>query len=220
MKPGDKRFWKLSSSLRGKRKTQIPHLKQGNEILIADSEKAEKLAHTFAQSHYLTIHYTHPSETQINNSVENLKQEPPNLDGAEFITMNELTYVLAKLKNNKAPGFDNIPNILLKHLPVKAVKILKVILNSCIRLNYFPSVFKKAKVIAVHKPNKPKNNPNSYRPISLLSNIGKVFEKLIHNRINGTIHQISRNKNKILSSRRNKKSLTSERLLIQFGTMV
>lgn len=226
MKPGDKRFWSLSRNLRGKRKNQIPNLLHGTHKLISDEEKAEELANTFSKSHYLTLHYSHPFEANINQAVGNLKLEPPTLDEAELITANELANVLANLKTHKSPGLDNVPNALLKNLPDKALKILLAIFNSCIRLNYFPSAFKKAKVVAVHKPHKPKSNPSSYRPISLLSNLGKVYEKLIHNKINdfvsshgiiakeqfgfkkehSTTHQISRIKNKILSNKYNHKS--------------
>lgn len=226
LKPGDKRFWKLSRNLRGKRRNQIPHLEDGHNKLISDEEKAEKLANTFAESHSLTLNYCHPSEAKINRSVRNIKLEPPNSDGAEFITEGELTNVLSQLKIDKSPGLDNVPNILLKNLPERAIKILNIIFNSCILLNYFPPTFKKAKVVAVHKPFKPRNIASSYRPISLLSNLGKIFEKLLHFRINEfvssrglpakeqfgfkkdhcTIHQMSRIKNKIILNKRNKRS--------------
>lgn len=226
MKPGDKRFWKLSRSLRGKRKNQIPHLEVGNDKLISDAEKAESLADIFSQSHYLTINNNHPSEAKINDRINKLNLEPPNINNAEFITESELTSILLQLNSSKSPGFDDVPNILLKNLPEKGIQILVSIFNSCIRLNYFPSIFKKAKVVAVLKPNKPKKSPSSYRPISLLSNIGKIFEKCIHHRLNeyvsthnllakeqfgfkkehGTVHQIRRIQNKITLNKRGRKS--------------
>ena len=42
--------------------------------------------------------------------------------------------------------------------------------------------FKHAITTLLLKPFKPKDRPKSYRPVVLLSNIGKVFEKLIANR--------------------------------------
>lgn len=224
--PGDKRFWRLSSSLRGKRKNKIPHFEIGNDKLVSDSEKAESLANTFSQSHYLTMNYAHPSESKINNRAEKFKREPPNVNNAEYITESELKNILLQLKSSKSPGFDDVPNILLKNLPEKALKLLVTIFNSCICFNYFPSTFKRAKVVAVLKPNKPKNIPSSYRPISLLSNLGKIFEKCIHSRLNehvtsnnllaieqfgfkkehSTVHQIKRIQNKITINKRNRKS--------------
>ena len=45
----------------------------------------------------------------------------------------------------------------------------------------FPSVLKSAKVVPVFKRDS-KLNYSSYRPISLLSNIEKIFEKLMYKR--------------------------------------
>lgn len=79
----------------------------------------------------------------------------------------------------KSPGLDNVPNLPLNKLPVKVLKLLVILSNNCIKLNNFPNFFKNAEVKAICKPNKPKNNPNSCTPISLLSNLGKNFEKII-----------------------------------------
>ena len=51
-------------------------------------------------------------------------------------------------------------------------------LNSCI----YPSTWKKANVIPVHKKDD-KQCVNNYRPVSLLPVFGKIFEKLIFNEI-------------------------------------
>lgn len=226
MKPGDKRFWKISRSLRCKSKRRIPHLMDGSTKLIADVEKADLLANTFYKSHELTLNYSHSIDRKVNFTAANLKAEEPSISGAVFITIEEISLIVSRLKTSKAPGFDNVPNILLKKLPSKALQLLVLIFNSCIRLNYFPAAFKKAKVVAVAKPNKPANDPTSYRPISLLSNLGKLFEKLIHSRItdctseshiisenqfgfkkeHSTTHQIGRIKNKINLNKRLRKS--------------
>ena len=46
----------------------------------------------------------------------------------------------------------------------------------------FPSVLKTAKVVPVFKKDS-KLDYSNYRPISLLSNIEKIFEKLIYKRL-------------------------------------
>lgn len=226
LKPGDKSFWKISRTLRCKNRRTIPSLKVGTASFITDEEKSELLANTFAKAHKLTLDYKHSIDTLVNTTAENLKTQNPTTINADFINSNELSHVLLKLKSSKSPGFDKIPNILLKRLPQKAVHLLTCLFNSCIQLNYFPSAFKIAKIIPVQKPNKITTNPSNYRPISLLSNLGKVFEKLIHARIetfaatnniisekqfgfkkhHSTIHQIGRIKNKIVGNKILKKS--------------
>ena len=50
------------------------------------------------------------------------------------------------------------------------------------QLGVFPDLFKIAKVIPIHKKGS-KVEVSNYRPISLLSNISKIFEKLMHSRL-------------------------------------
>ena len=42
---------------------------------------------------------------------------------------------------------------------------------------------KKATIIPIHKNGKDKKNTNSYQPISLLSCLGKLLEKVINKRL-------------------------------------
>lgn len=54
---------------------------------------------------------------------------------------------------------------------------------------YFPDKWKKAKVISIPKKDKDRSKPNSYRPISLLPNIGKVYERIINDIIVQFCHE-------------------------------
>jgi len=83
----------------------------------------------------------------------------------------------------KAPGFDGIFNIIIKKLSAKVLSLLTAIFNRCLELHYFPSTWKVAKVVPIRKPGKDPTSPSSYRPISLLSSLSKLFEKLILNRL-------------------------------------
>lgn len=49
---------------------------------------------------------------------------------------------------------------------------------------YFLTAWKNAKVIAIQKHGKDPFNPSSYRPISLLSSLGKIFERILLKRLN------------------------------------
>lgn len=59
--------------------------------------------------------------------------------------------------------------------------------NFCIQYSYFPTSFKRAKIIPVPKKGKDLRSASSYRPISLLSSIDKIFEKIILQRLNSFV---------------------------------
>jgi hypothetical protein len=73
---------------------------------------------------------------------------------------------------------------MLKELPRKGLLNLLYILNSIIRLEYWPKSLKQAQIIMITKPGKNPIDVTSYRPISLLPTISKILEKLILKGIN------------------------------------
>lgn len=98
-------------------------------------------------------------------------------------TFSEITTEIKKLNVKKSPGFDQIDGKTMKYLPRKGIVFLTTLFNSIMRLSYFPSQWKHAKIIMVRKPNKPENLLSSYRPISLLPVFSKVFERLFQKRM-------------------------------------
>ena len=82
----------------------------------------------------------------------------------------------------KSYGLDGISNEIFKCcLPVIEPAIAAAF-NKCIEERTFPKCLKIAKVIPIFKKGD-KRNPENYRPISLLSSISKVFEKLLQLRM-------------------------------------
>ena len=100
------------------------------------------------------------------------------------VTEYELTCVISKLKKLIAPGWDLIQN---EHL-IYGGKIVKTVLcrlyNSVMKLEVIPESWKRGVIVLVHKGhNKSKSALENYRPVTLLSVILKLFEKVLHNRI-------------------------------------
>ena len=54
--------------------------------------------------------------------------------------------------------------------------------NYCIAYSEFPDELKHADVIPVHKKNE-KCEKRNYRPVSILTNISKIYEKLLYNQL-------------------------------------
>ena len=91
-------------------------------------------------------------------------------------SLKEIESSIASIKLKKSPGKDRITPNMLKKLPTPAVKLLLFIFNSILRVGYFPSVWKESEIVMIPKPGKDPTQVKSYRPISLLSILSKLFE--------------------------------------------
>lgn len=228
LKTGSKNFWQIKKRLsNGSNRNIFKIINHNGDPVFSNEDKANCIADSFMTAHDLTRgnNFKHPVEGQVSKFIDRLNINS-HLDTISSIKPSEIYHIIKKFRNFKAPGFDGIQNILLKNLPRKAIILLTQIFNGCLNFGYFPSNFKCAKIVPVLKPNKNPANPSSYRPISLLSCIGKIFEKIILNRMNifidenntiineqfgfrrehSTIHQISRVTNYIKSNKVQRKS--------------
>ena len=178
--PSDSNMWKSTKRLL-RLPTTIPPLKQDGKVFEDDYNKCNVFADFFE-----TAFSPNPIRDQgIANSVDELLTfPPPSVDRPiKFTSPSEINNIIKLLPEKKAPGHDLIPNVVLKNLTRKALTILTSIMNACISLGYFPSAWRHAEIIVIHKPNKPKDSPSSYRPISLLSTLSKILEKILQKRM-------------------------------------
>lgn len=107
-----------------------------------------------------------------------------------LVTPKEVTNEIKNnLNSKKAPGFDLITGEILKELPRKGFVMLTYIINAVFRLKHVPSSWKVAEVIMLPKPGKPPQEVKSYRPISLLPIISKLFETLFLKRLKPIIER-------------------------------
>jgi hypothetical protein len=95
----------------------------------------------------------------------------------------EVLQAIRGLKIGNAPGPNGIPNRVLRHLPKRAITFLTKVFNAVLRRQYFPPARKHARVVSILKPGKDPTLPSSYRPISLLDTVGKLFEKILLARV-------------------------------------
>ena len=98
-----------------------------------------------------------------------------------------------KVRSTKAPGYDLITGEILKKLPEVGLSAITYIYNSILCTGYFPGQWKVSQIVTILKPGKPAEDVKSYRPISLLAILSKVFEKLFITRIQPILHTIYTN---------------------------
>lgn len=105
-------------------------------------------------------------------------------------TVAEVYDCISKLSKNKGYGPCSIPIRVLKLVQSMISKPLTKLINLSFTLGSFPLSLKTAKVIPIHKKGC-QNDPNNYRPISLLSNIDKIFESLMYRRLLKFLNQFN-----------------------------
>lgn len=102
-------------------------------------------------------------------------------------TVEEINKALKDTKSGKAPGFDGIHPEFLKNCGKHTRTWLSKFYSDILLTGHVPMELKKSKIIAILKPNKPKNLPESFRPIALLSSCYKLMERMLLNRLGPTI---------------------------------
>ena len=165
-----KKWWRLAKEMLGMSQTsQIPAILVDDTVVTDDKEKAEAFNKTYLESATLD---------------DDGKEPPPvpevghNLLSELQITHDDVNKALLSLKPDKAFGPDGIsPRILKEARPVIVASLCRLF-NMSLFLEVFPALWKKANVCPIYKKAEDYITTN-YRPVSLLSILAKVFERVV-----------------------------------------
>lgn len=94
----------------------------------------------------------------------------------------EIKEILLEIKNKNATGIDEISVNILNNLPDSALNTLVMAINKSFALGKFPPSLKTAVVIPLCKGGD-SEDPNNFRPISMLSTLSKIIEKVVKKRV-------------------------------------
>lgn len=98
-------------------------------------------------------------------------------------TEEDVTKAIHSLKNNKACGIDLILNEHLKSLSPMIIPTLLNIFNLIFDTGIVPEVWTLGMIKPIYKCKGDREDPSNYRPITLISCLGKVFTAMLNNRI-------------------------------------
>ncbi|CAK1588831.1 unnamed protein product [Parnassius mnemosyne] len=182
--PSHTAYYQMARALRIDATTHTPPLSRPDgTVAFEDDEKAECFADSIAAQCSPSSQPVDPSHIQEVEDEVRRRNSPPTTSDPITVSNDEISSLIKGLKPKKSPGADGISNQALKYFPEQVLTLLAIIFNACFNLSYFPTSWKEAIVIGIPKPGKPLNLPSSHRPISLLKAMGKLFERVIQNRM-------------------------------------
>ena len=111
---------------------------------------------------------------------------PANSLDAIHLTESDVFNVIANLNPHKATGIDHIAPSVLKSCAYTLTLPLHHLFTTSLKTSIIPNEWKMHKIIPVYKSND-KTSVKNYRPISLLCNVSKVFERLIYDKVISTV---------------------------------
>ena len=151
---------------------------------FSDKDKANSFARSFQEAFNAVQSSSSKFESLVNNSIQSIASL--NDSPTESVSEEDIKFVMQALNPRKAFGHDKIPNCALRILSDSSqfVSLCANLFNSCINLSYFPKIWKIAKIMPIPKGKTNFSSPDDYRPISLLSCLGKCFERIILMRLN------------------------------------
>jgi hypothetical protein len=166
-----KKWWSLVGQVMGSsKKSKYPAIVKDGVIYSTDKEKAQAFNDTFVASSNMT-------EDDYDAPMEDITPPHDKLDHIEVLEK-DVEDILKGINTNKAYGPDNVSPRLIKEAGPSIIKVLTRIFNKSLQLAKFPEIWKRANVLPIYKKAEMFITTN-YRPVSLLSILAKVFEKIV-----------------------------------------
>lgn len=175
-----KRLWDVVNTICQKSDTKVVI----NKIKLENGSIAENkkdISNAF-NKHYCNLGETYAQKiTQPIDFIENYNT----LENTMYLyptNDTEVKKTIKELKQKKAPGYDGIRSETLKKVSEEIASHLTYIVNKCFSTGCFPECLKIGIVKPLYKGGDILEILN-YRPISLISNISKIIEKIAKSRI-------------------------------------
>ena len=187
-KQNPKEAWKTINQILGRKNkpTIINELKMADKTLKSSEEIAEGFNKFFTD---IGRNLASTIETNDCNFEEFIQPSKSEFKLFNPVTVDTVHHLLTSLATNKATGIDQISCKIIKISAPVISASLTYLFNQTIDQCSFPNEWKTARVSPLYK-NGEKNLPENYRPISVLTSISKVIERLLYNQL---YHYLSEN---------------------------
>jgi hypothetical protein len=184
--------WQKVNSLRGGQSAKkIPCLFRNGRLCTGDKEKAETfrevLSKRFAGSN--DNRFDEVFKTEVETDVLDYKERLTDKRDFEEVSLGELIRNIKDLKRRSSPGSDGIYNLMLQHLSEGFLYLVLRLFNLCLEEGRVPLAWKRSIITMIPKGQKSQTDPNNYRPISLISSLSKLLERIMARRMSGFLER-------------------------------
>ena len=182
----DNRFWNILKRIKNGQKKGVREVISGNK---RSTDKKIILKEFTAHYAQLALESNLNSDPNTQNNVRNTIRQnrhgkargPDIMNGA--ISIREVTKVRRKLYNGKAPGMDGINGELLKYGKHITDGLLHTLFSYCFEHETVDlEIWRTGKIVNLYKSGDAAD-PGNYRGITLFSIVGKLYAKILCNRI-------------------------------------
>ena len=147
------------------------------------TSKAEQRARADHFNHFFSSVGSQIAADLSDNVTAGLAPRPPIVVSAAFrlqpATLPELARAVRQMNSTGAVGLDGVPLSAVKRcLAVIGPHLLRIV-NASFTKGVFPEAWKTAEVVPILKAKGDINEPSNHRPISLLSHLSKIVEKIV-----------------------------------------
>ena len=179
-----KKLWSIINEIAGKKTDKsslIEYLQIGSIREYGAKKISNSLAKYFAQVGKKFADKIPSPTTSINDYLKCLQSNKSSI----FLNLTdiwEIKCTVNKLPAKKSSGHDNISNILLKEIIDSIAPALSIVFNKSMVAGEFPNIMRLAEIVPLFK-GKEHYLETNYRPISLLTTMSKVLEKIVYQRV-------------------------------------
>lgn len=121
----------------------------------------------------------HKTSAELKYHLVSLQKDAMCHELPEPTTEDQIKKCIAMMKNNKAADVYGLTAEHLKKASSEITTLLTKLTNDIFLSKKMPDSFKTGVIVPCHKKKKPITDPNSYRRITIASNLGKVVEKIM-----------------------------------------
>ena len=184
-------FWKIRRKIIGNKPVNnYDTITENNEHIKDPDQTKEYIAQYFENLYQARTgkeEYKRWTE-HIDNTVQEIERSMQYKRREKEITPKELTIAIKQLKRKKSTGPDQIPNEIFIEASELTKEIYRKNMNKILKAAEIPEQWQHGEIIRLYKGKGIKGKCSNERGISLTSNYGKVFERIINNRARKMVH--------------------------------